>query len=819
MAITREQETDLIVAIRNGDKDPFTVDKGDITARVAYQMVQAQPSSVQMIPREHLDADVVKEAILRGGENAMQYLPDHIVSPGIEYDEMSDIQRAAADGIEERQDYEKLLERAINEDPRAISGIPTEYQKSLIEPVDLIQIAQNNSDTAWIGFVDEGIFNKFDKDGDLRFTDTAYQVMAGNPNLIGEMFDSGILSEDRQGDIKAAQQVLIEATNPEGSSTVRRSFEGDIDGVPAAVWTNEAAVNYARNYADAANVVMRYEEYTGNNLSSEEKAEVAANDPEALGSDGFKEIRELAASDLIADEDNLPQVKRFALEVDMGERSANVRPKADGEDAMLPYAEAFLQDSDNLDLAHGYILDAGKKLDAEKQEVEQPGRLDDFVAKMEDQDKQIQLVANGNEEAFQVHEQLKSGELQLGDMSAEQKTLLNDINWQTTVSETFEGHPFEDAQRQAMPGDSDWMRSMERSATVEMESPGGLKLEFGIQTEPSTTYDSVETLREFYDCQVGVDPEAPAMVNDKPVSTSDLYELSDELRDHWEDPALQEVGQLPVEYEAIADRTFSDLAIDETMEVIRNDDGDLIVDFTISDPDTAYHAGFSMKEGDPESLSCSQPLVSQYCMEMAKTYVAENEQMLAAEVAEFKLQEVGLSKIEVDYEIIEGAGQVYFATFDNNGENGYVGLDSETLKIDSQSEGYSQLSEAQVEVLSAELAKHTEGMTPPMGVEMAERKAEELGELTDKKVHIMDYSADSNSEETGYSIHEVSDVGDDSVRVTLIGSYESATEMNRDLDSKILEARESLSVEREEPKQEVERQRHEEEPERRGMRI
>ena len=800
MALTQEQETDLIVAIRNGDKDPFTVDKGDITARVAYQMVQAQPSSVQMVPREHLDADVVKEAILRGGENAMQYLPDHIVSPGIEYDEMSDIQRAAADGIEERRGFESNLEYAIEQNPMAISGIPIEYQKSLIETQDLVKIAGNESNnTMWVHDLDQDLFQRKrygNESDELRKTDAAYQVMAANPNLIVSMFDAGILDEKNPGDVKAAGYLLAESLDPAGSPHVDKTFTGEIEDIPAAVWTKEALANYASNNGDVANVLMRFEEHAGKSLNNSEKAEIVVKDLEALSADVFKEIRESAAASLMADEDGLSQVKRFALEVDMGERSAEVRPAADGEDAMAPYAEAFLKDSENLDIAEDYILDAGKKLDLENSEI-------------------VQEVANGNVDAYLVHEDLKSGKLQVGDMNEQQMELMKDINWKVEVSETFEGYSLDEAMLQASPGDSSWMSSMERNATVEMESAGGLKLEFGIQSESRNEYQNVETLRDFYDCNMTVDS---AVIGD-PLVQSDVTKLAETLSDQWVDAAQQEIGQIPAEYEAIADRTFADLAIDNTLDVSRNEAGDIAVSFSVEDPYRDGGVDFTMKAGDPDSLTHVGQEPSEAGMSLAETYVDENEQMLNAEVDKFKLQEVGLSNIEVDYETVEGAGQVYFATFENSGEPGYVGLDSETLKIDSQSEGYSQLSEAQVEVLSAELAKHTEGMTPPMGVEMAERKAEELGELTDKKVHIMDYSADSNSDETGYSIHEVSDVGDDSVRVTLIGSYESATEMNRDLDSKILEARESLSVEREEPKQEVERQRHDEEPERRGMRI
>ncbi len=422
--------------------------------------------------------------------------------------------------------------------------------------------------------------------------------------------------------------------------------------------------------------------------------------------------------------------------------------------------------------------------------------------------KAVELVASGNEQAFQVHEQLKSGELQVGDMSAEQKTLMNNINWQATVSETFEGYSFKDARHQAMPRDRDWMSSMERTATVEMGSPGGLKLEFGIATQSSNAhgmidpYRSVDTLREFYSCNVAIDGDAAALVNDKPISPSDLFELVDELRDHWESAALQEVGQLPVEYEAIADRTFADLAIDDTLEVSRNEAGDIAVSFSVEEPSGVGSIEFTMKAGEPNSLTSTED-PSGAVMSLAKTYVTENEQLLSAQVDTFKLQEVGLSSVEIDHE--EGA---YFATFKNGGENGFVGLDSENLKIDSSSPGYDKLSEAQVEVLSAEITKQTEGMTPPMGVEVAERKAQELGELRDKDMLIVN-NGDS------FALYE-GERGQQPVKHQ--GNYGSSTALNQALDGQILEARESLSIEREKPAHEIERQRQEE-PERRGIRL
>lgn len=795
MAITREQETDLIVAIRNGDKDPLTVSKGDITARVAYQMVQVQPSSVQLVPREHLDADVVKEAILRGGDNALNYLPADIVSPGIEYDEMSDLQRAAADGIEGRRDFESSLEYAIEQNPMAISGIPIEYQKSLIETQDLVKIAGNESNnTMWLHDLDQDLFQRkrYDNESDeLRKTDAAYQVMAANPNLIGEMFNAGILDEKNSGDVKAAGHLLAESLDPEGSPHVERAFSGEIEDIPAAVWTKEALSNYASNNGDVANVLMRFEEHAGKSLNNSEKAEMVVKDLEALSADVFKEIRESAAANLMADEDGLSQVKRFALEVDMGERSADVRPAAEGEDAMAPYAEAFLKDSENLDVAENYILDAGRKLDAESLGV-------------------VEDVANGNIEAFLVHEKLKTGDLAVGDMSEKQMELMKDIKWESVeVSEDFGGYPLNEAMDQASPGDSAWMSSMERSATVKMESSGGLKLEFGIQSESRSEYQDVETLRDFYTCKMVVDGNSEASINGMPVNPSDMGNLAESLEIQWSSAAHQEIGQIPVGREAVADRKLTDLAIDNTLDVSRNADGDIVISFSVGDPysDIGMPANFTIENGKLEALG---EYMSEAAVSLAETYVTENEQMLAAEVAEFKLKEVGLSKIEVDYETIEGAGQVYFATFNNNGEPGYVGLDSETLKLDSESNGYDKLSEAQVEVLSAELEKHTEGMTPPMGVEMAQRKAEELGELLDKKVEFEDYG-------DSFTLYEGESAGNVST-MYFQGSYSSATELNQALDDKILEARESITIERDEPKQEVERERQEE-PERRGVRI
>ncbi|MWV14180.1 hypothetical protein F3I62_18930 [Pseudomonas sp. R-28-1W-6] len=422
----------------------------------------------------------------------------------------------------------------------------------------------------------------------------------------------------------------------------------------------------------------------------------------------------------------------------------------------------------------------------------------------------VNEFANGNEEAFKLHEQLKSGELDVSEMSKHQMGMLAEINWEVEVTETFAGHPLDEAMSQSTPGDSSWMSGMERTATVEMESPGGLKLEFGIQTDSSNGYESVETLRDFYDCTVSVDNNCEALIAGQPIDPSDMAQLVHELRDNWEEHATQMLSEIPEQYEAIADRTFADLAIDNTLDVSRNEAGDLTVNFSVEDPYREVGVDFTMKAGDPESLTHVDQEPSEAGMSLAETYVAENQEMISNEVDSFKLQEVGLSNVEIDHEMIEGT-QAHFVTFDNQGEPGSVGLDSETLKLDSSSHGYDKLSEAQVEVLSEKVGKLTEGMTPPMGVEMAERKAQELGELLDKKVEFENWG-DSFTLYKGESAGNVS-------TMYFQGSYSSASELNQALDDKILEARESITFERDEPKQEVERERHEEEPERRGIRM
>ncbi|MWV14169.1 hypothetical protein F3I62_18875 [Pseudomonas sp. R-28-1W-6] len=404
----------------------------------------------------------------------------------------------------------------------------------------------------------------------------------------------------------------------------------------------------------------------------------------------------------------------------------------------------------------------------------------------------IERIANGNEQAFQVHEQLKSGDLALEDMTAKQMELMKDINFQTKVTEGYDGGSLSEAFEHYSPSDSAWVSSMNRTATVEMESAGGLKMAFDVQTEPSNGYGSVETLRDLYDCNVGFGDSSEASIGGKPVNPSDMSQLADVLRDQWESQALQEVGQLPMEYEPIADRTFSDMAIDQTLDVGRNATGELVVSFSVNDPYQNASANFTVENGNLEPLGED---MSEAAVSIAQTYVADNQQKISEEIDSFKLKEVGLSNVEVD-----SADGDYFVTFQNQGENGYVGLDSETLKLDSTSPGYDKLNEAQVEVLSEHVGKATADMNPPLGLYMAKMKASELGALTDKEIRV--------SLEGGKIVTYEGMPGDPYPKKAS-GSYKGLTELNRALDEKIGQVRDRISDENKMPM----------EPERKAIRI
>lgn len=386
----------------------------------------------------------------------------------------------------------------------------------------------------------------------------------------------------------------------------------------------------------------------------------------------------------------------------------------------------------------------------------------------------IEDVAGGDYQAFQVHEALKDGKLAVEDMTEQQMESLNSINWDVSVSVTFEGQSFDEAFiLENDPGiDSGWMGAMDRTADVEMKSHGGLTIEFGVQTEPANGYSSVETLREFYDSQVDVDGNADATVAGKKVH-SEISELAAALRGHWENQALQEVGNIPQEYESFADRNFSDIAIDQTLEVARNEAGELAVSFSIQQGDQPIE--FTMDTYSAASLSTADPVTPEITA-AAQAYVAENAVAIGEQVDSFKREEIGLTNVAVDN--FEGA---YFANFELQGQSVSVDLDTETLKpILDQPHGVPYLDNNVQEVVATEIAKQVEGMTPPMGIERAGELAKDLGEVLDKDVAVVDNGG-------SYQVYIGEKGGDDAMRHS--GTYSSLSELNEDLREQLTDAR------------------------------
>lgn len=368
--IDRGKEGDLIVALRNRTLNPYQVASGDISARVALQMVREDGSSIQLIPKELRDHEIYRQAILSGGDSALTYIDSDLINPGVDYDDMTFLQQQVADAIETRSDWEFNVRQAREGDTRGLAYIPEGYHNSLIDRDDILAFADSGGES-WLQHINPSLFDRFEEGGALRITDLAYQVMARNPNLIRELIENGVVDKENQEDLNTVRYLVSEALDESGSSIVSGSYEFQkgIEDFPAGVWDDDLFVKYVKNSADPSEEMATYEEYTGRSLSNISLAQIAIESTSPLHDVRFNALFNTAAKEFIKDPESLGAVKRFAIEVDMGERSDKIRSTVPGDDEMVRYAEAFLKeemDNGDRDELNEMLWDEGLRLDAEK---------------------------------------------------------------------------------------------------------------------------------------------------------------------------------------------------------------------------------------------------------------------------------------------------------------------------------------------------------------------------------------------------------------------------------------------------------------------